>query len=51
MEVFVCYTQVLVDVPCNTARHVLQEEDNNIFRPIRTQERLQLTDLQKHLLW
>ena len=42
--------QVLVDVPCYTDRHVLLNEENNIFRPIRMAERLQLQEIQRELL-
>ncbi|XP_041354362.1 5-methylcytosine rRNA methyltransferase NSUN4-like [Gigantopelta aegis] len=44
------YNKVLVDVPCNTDRHVLNEEDNNLFKPSRTNERLEMTKKQKDLL-
>jgi len=45
-----CIVQVLVDVPCYTDRHVLMEDDNNLFRPSRMQERLQIQETQKQLL-
>ncbi|KAK7107489.1 5-methylcytosine rRNA methyltransferase NSUN4-like [Littorina saxatilis] len=44
------FSKVLVDVPCNTDRHVLLEDENNLFKPGRTKERLQMTTLQKDLL-
>ncbi|KAK7497187.1 hypothetical protein BaRGS_00011481 [Batillaria attramentaria] len=44
------YSKVLVDVPCSSDRHVLTEEDNNLFKPSRITERLQMTALQKDLL-
>ncbi|KAK3606741.1 hypothetical protein CHS0354_036540 [Potamilus streckersoni] len=44
------YDKVLVDVPCNTDRHVLTYEDNNLFKPGRIQDRIHLPELQKKLL-
>ncbi|XP_048766543.2 5-methylcytosine rRNA methyltransferase NSUN4-like isoform X2 [Ostrea edulis] len=44
------YDKVLVDVPCNTDRHVLISEDNNLFKPGRVEERLALPTEQKELL-
>ncbi|OWF45893.1 5-methylcytosine rRNA methyltransferase NSUN4-like [Mizuhopecten yessoensis] len=44
------FNKVLVDVPCNTDRHVLLEEDNNLFKSGRTGERLQLPVVQRDLL-
>lgn len=44
------YTKILVDVPCTTDRHVLHEDDNNIFKPTRIKERLQIPDLQASIL-
>ncbi|XP_076466488.1 5-cytosine rRNA methyltransferase NSUN4-like isoform X2 [Babylonia areolata] len=44
------YNKVLVDVPCNSDRHVLLEEDNNLFKPGRIKERLKMTTQQKDLL-
>jgi 16S rRNA C967 or C1407 C5-methylase (RsmB/RsmF family) len=40
----------LVDVPCTTDRHVLHEDDNNIFKGTRIKERLRLPELQTELL-
>lgn len=46
-----CVTlQILVDVPCTTDRHSLHENDNNIFKPGRTKERLQIPEIQAELL-
>ena len=45
-----CSSQILVDVPCTTDRHVLHEEDNNIFKGTRTKERLTLPELQRDIL-
>jgi len=45
-----CDIQVLVDVPCYTDRHVVNEEENNLFRPNRIAERLQLPERQQELL-
>ena len=39
-----------MDVPCNTDRHVLNENNNNLFKPSRTNERLEMTTKQKDLL-
>ncbi|XP_036410552.1 5-methylcytosine rRNA methyltransferase NSUN4 [Megalops cyprinoides] len=44
------FDRVLVDVPCTTDRHSLLEEDNNIFKRIRTKERQTLPLLQTQLL-
>ncbi|CAH1116198.1 unnamed protein product [Phaedon cochleariae] len=44
------FDRILVDVPCTTDRHSLHENDNNIFKPSRIKERLQLPELQKELL-
>ncbi|XP_013414337.1 5-methylcytosine rRNA methyltransferase NSUN4 isoform X2 [Lingula anatina] len=47
----VIYDRVLVDVPCTTDRHVLSpDEEDSIFKPARTKERLQLPKLQQELL-
>ncbi|XP_022118311.2 5-methylcytosine rRNA methyltransferase NSUN4 [Pieris rapae] len=44
------FDKVLVDVPCTTDRHSLNEDDNNIFRPDRIRERLRIPELQSQLL-
>ena len=44
------YDKVLVDVPCLTDRHSLEEDDNSIFAPIRVKERLKLPEVQSQLL-
>ncbi|KMQ95570.1 methyltransferase nsun4 [Lasius niger] len=44
------YNKILVDVPCTTDRHVLNSEDNNIFKPQRIRERLQIPELQAAIL-
>ncbi|KAL3881973.1 hypothetical protein ACJMK2_028355 [Sinanodonta woodiana] len=44
------FDKVLVDVPCNTDRHVLTYEDNNLFKPGRIQDRIRLPEMQKKLL-
>lgn len=41
---------VLCDVPCFTDRHVLFEEEGNLFNDHRIKERLRMPDLQSHLL-
>ncbi|KAJ8927575.1 hypothetical protein NQ314_019940 [Rhamnusium bicolor] len=45
------FDRILVDVPCTTDRHSLHENDNNIFKPSRIKERLQLPELQRELLF
>ncbi|KAL7304112.1 hypothetical protein TKK_0003570 [Trichogramma kaykai] len=44
------YNKILVDVPCTTDRHVLHEDENNIFKGTRTKERLRLPQLQSEIL-
>ncbi|XP_072746444.1 5-cytosine rRNA methyltransferase NSUN4 [Anoplolepis gracilipes] len=44
------YNKILVDVPCTTDRHVLHSEDNNMFKPQRIRERLQIPELQAAIL-
>lgn len=44
------YDKVLVDVPCTTDRHALNENDNNIFKPSRIKERLRLPEMQSAIL-
>ena len=44
------YDKVLVDVPCFSDRHVLAEEDNNLFAISRSRERIQIPQLQTELL-
>ncbi|XP_064606319.1 5-methylcytosine rRNA methyltransferase NSUN4-like isoform X2 [Liolophura sinensis] len=44
------FDKVLVDVPCSTDRHVLTSEENNLFKPGRINDRLQITNKQKELL-
>uniref|UniRef100_A0ABM0MYG8 NOL1/NOP2/Sun domain family member 4 n=1 Tax=Saccoglossus kowalevskii TaxID=10224 RepID=A0ABM0MYG8_SACKO len=44
------YDKVLVDVPCTTDRHVLHNNDNNIFSRSRNKERQSLPSLQSELL-
>ncbi|XP_063244298.1 5-methylcytosine rRNA methyltransferase NSUN4 [Bacillus rossius redtenbacheri] len=44
------YNKILVDVPCTTDRHVLHENDNNIFKSTRIKERLRLPEIQADLL-
>lgn len=39
-----------MDVPCNTDRHVLQQDDNNLFKTSRINERLELPTMQRDLL-
>ncbi|KAL2722227.1 5-methylcytosine rRNA methyltransferase nsun-4 isoform X1 [Vespula squamosa] len=45
------YNKILVDVPCTTDRHVLHENDNNIFKPTRIKERLRLPEIQANILF
>ncbi|XP_068140448.1 5-methylcytosine rRNA methyltransferase NSUN4 [Drosophila tropicalis] len=44
------YDKILVDVPCTTDRHVLMQQDNNIFKPTRIKERLRIPELQSGIL-
>ncbi|XP_053396868.1 5-methylcytosine rRNA methyltransferase NSUN4-like [Mercenaria mercenaria] len=44
------FDKVLVDVPCNTDRHYLLEDVNNLFSPSRISERIEMPTLQKDLL-
>ncbi|ALC38579.1 CG4749 [Drosophila busckii] len=44
------YDKILVDVPCTTDRHVLNKQDNNIFKPSRIKERLRIPELQAGIL-
>ncbi|KAI8439221.1 hypothetical protein MSG28_013062 [Choristoneura fumiferana] len=44
------FDKVLVDVPCTTDRHSMNEDENNIFRPDRIKERLRIPELQSQLL-
>ncbi|KAF7396121.1 hypothetical protein HZH66_006983 [Vespula vulgaris] len=45
------YNKILVDVPCTTDRHVLHENDNNIFKPTRIKERLRMPEIQADILF
>lgn len=42
--------QILVDVPCSNDRISVTENTNNMFRPDRIRERLQLPELQAQIL-
>ncbi|GAB0094294.1 5-methylcytosine rRNA methyltransferase NSUN4 [Sergentomyia squamirostris] len=44
------YDKILVDVPCTTDRHCLMENENNIFKPTRMNERLKIPELQAGIL-
>ncbi|XP_017021966.1 5-methylcytosine rRNA methyltransferase NSUN4 [Drosophila kikkawai] len=44
------FDKILVDVPCTTDRHVLNAQDNNIFKPTRIKERLRIPELQAGIL-
>lgn len=44
------YDKVLVDVPCTTDRHSLQQDENNLFKPSRVKERLKLPEIQADIL-
>ncbi|XP_047535675.1 5-methylcytosine rRNA methyltransferase nsun-4 [Vanessa atalanta] len=44
------FDKVLVDVPCTTDRHSVTEDENNIFRPDRVKERLNIPEVQTQLL-
>lgn len=42
--------QILVDVPCTTDRHSVNQDDNNIFKPTRIKERLKMPEAQAAIL-
>lgn len=42
--------QILVDVPCTNDRHSLENNENNMFKPTRAKERLQLPEIQADIL-
>ncbi|CAG5117455.1 unnamed protein product [Candidula unifasciata] len=44
------FNKVLVDAPCNSDRHAVTEDDNNLFKLSRTRDRLGLIETQKKLL-
>ncbi|XP_076626824.1 5-methylcytosine rRNA methyltransferase l(2)10685 [Colletes latitarsis] len=44
------YDKILVDVPCTTDRHVLHSNENNMFKPTRLKERLNIPELQSEIL-
>ncbi|XP_076675344.1 5-methylcytosine rRNA methyltransferase l(2)10685 [Andrena cerasifolii] len=44
------YNKILVDVPCTTDRHALHSDENNIFKPGRVKERLQIPEIQSEIL-
>ncbi|KAH8412527.1 hypothetical protein KR009_002809 [Drosophila setifemur] len=44
------FDKILVDVPCTTDRHVVNVQDNNIFKPTRIKERLRIPELQAAIL-
>lgn len=44
------YDKILVDVPCTTDRHSLNDNDNNIFKSSRLKERLRIPELQAAIL-
>lgn len=44
------YDKILVDVPCTTDRHSVNENDNNIFKNSRIKERLRIPELQAAIL-
>lgn len=44
------YDKILVDVPCTNDRHVLNFNENNIFKPTRVKERLKLPETQTAIL-
>ncbi|XP_055853674.1 5-methylcytosine rRNA methyltransferase NSUN4 [Episyrphus balteatus] len=50
IDEFEMYDKILVDVPCTTDRHSLNEIDNNIFRSSRLKERLRIPELQANIL-
>ncbi|KAH8411986.1 hypothetical protein KR222_004767 [Zaprionus bogoriensis] len=50
LDEYASYDKILVDVPCTTDRHVLMQQDNNIFKPTRIKERLRIPELQAGIL-
>lgn len=44
------FLQILVDVPCTNDRHSLENNENNMFKPTRAKERLQLPEIQADIL-
>ncbi|KAK2716129.1 hypothetical protein QYM36_010640 [Artemia franciscana] len=44
------FDKVLADVPCQTDRHSVIENDNNIFKPSRSRERITLPETQSGIL-
>ncbi|XP_059617933.1 5-methylcytosine rRNA methyltransferase NSUN4 isoform X2 [Phlebotomus argentipes] len=44
------YDKILVDVPCTVDRHSVMENNNNIFKPTRMNERLKIPELQAGIL-
>lgn len=44
------YDRILVDVPCTTDRRAVMASENNIFKPTRVKERLQLPETQAAIL-
>lgn len=44
------YDRILVDVPCTTDRRAVMASENNIFKPTRVKERLQLPEMQAAIL-
>lgn len=44
------YDKILVDVPCTTDRRAVLGNENNIFKPTRIKERLQLPEVQAAIL-
>lgn len=44
------YDRILVDVPCTTDRRAVMANENNIFKPTRVKERLQLPEMQAAIL-
>ncbi|XP_022238016.1 LOW QUALITY PROTEIN: 5-methylcytosine rRNA methyltransferase NSUN4-like [Limulus polyphemus] len=45
-----CYDKVLVDVPCTNDRLSVNKNDNNIFKPTRLKERIELPHKQTNIL-
>lgn len=50
MTEYATYDKILVDVPCTTDRHVLNSNDNNLFKPTRMKERLKIPETQAAIL-
>ncbi|XP_031850578.2 5-methylcytosine rRNA methyltransferase l(2)10685 [Nomia melanderi] len=44
------FNKILVDVPCTTDRHMVHSVENNMFKPTRLKERINLPNVQSSIL-